>query len=204
MGTYTSINERIRHTIDRAHHGMVYFPDSFPNIDEDYAGKILASLTKCGKLLRVGQGIYVKPFISERFGPFSPNVSDIVAAVAKRDNADVLPTGVAALNKLGLSEQVPMNAVYITSGTARVLNISGRKIILRHVSPSNFNYKGKLVPLLVQALKALGKDGIDDEIRYGLIRLLSAQNDPYFEDDINRAPVWMKKLIKSLQNEIQK
>ena len=192
-----AINKDIRNIIDRAHKGSVYFADSFKGIDEDYAGKILSSLADSGILMRVGHGVYVKPLQCE-FGSFSPEIDDIIKAVAKRDNSSVLPAGMAALNKLGLSEQVPMNIVYITSGVARNLTIGGMTVTLKHVAPSNFKYKGTLVPLLVQALKELGQEGIDEEVKDGLRRLVSMQTDKYFNEDIDKAPVWMKKLIMNL------
>lgn len=115
-----TIEQSIISYINRAHRGSVYFADSFKGIDEDYTGKILSSLAESGILMRVGQGIYVKPLRCE-FGAFSPIVDDIVKAIAKRDNAQVLPSGMTALNKLGLSEQVPMNNVFITQCWCKLL-----------------------------------------------------------------------------------
>jgi len=195
-----AVNKNIKNIIDRGHRGNVYFADSFKGVNEEYAGKILASMADSGFLLRVGQGIYVKPMQCE-FGPFSPVIDDIVRAVARRDNANVLPSGMTALNKLGLSEQVPMNPVFITSGVARTLVIDGITITLKHVAPSNFKYRGSLIPLLVQALKVLGQDGIDEEAKEGICRLLAIHTDKHFEDDLDKAPVWMKKMIMKLNKE---
>jgi len=196
-----TINKDIKNIIDRGHRGNVYFADSFRGVDEEYAGKILSSMADSGFLIRVAHGIYVKPLQCE-FGPFSPFVDDIVKAVAKRDNANVLPSGMTALNRLGLSDQVPMNLVFITSGVARTIVIDGVKVALKHVSPSNFKYKGALIPLLVQALKVLGQNGVDDEIKEGIHRILLTQTDKYFEEDLDKAPVWMKKLIKNINMEV--
>lgn len=56
--------------------------------------------------------------------------------------------------------------------------------------------------MLVQALKVLGQNGIDDEIETGIRKLLSNQGDPHFTDDLDKAPVWMKKLIAKLNKEV--
>lgn len=44
------------------------------------------------------------------------------------DNTKVLPSGMTALNTLGLSTQVPMNYTYLTTGSERTVNLSNRKM----------------------------------------------------------------------------
>lgn len=56
-----------------------------------------------------------------------------------------------------------MNAVYLTDATARELAIGNRKIIFKRSAPRNFAYKTDLFPLIVAAMKELGKDNVTDE-----------------------------------------
>ena len=104
-----------------------------------------------------------------KFGIVYPPVGEIVKAIAKRDRAKILPTGNTAMNQLGLSTQVPMNSEYITSGSAREIKLGNRSIRLKRSVPKNFEYKGELMPILVQAMKAIGKDNLTDE-HVGVIR----------------------------------
>ena len=135
-----------------------------------------------------------------RFGIVYPSVKEIVEAIAKRDNAQVLPTGNTALNQLGLSEQVPMNSEFITSGSARVIKIGNRTIRLRRSVPKNFAYKGELMPVLVQAMKAIGKDNLTEE-HLGQIRRLLAEHpeEQTWQQDIQLAPAWVRKVVSDIK-----
>ena len=133
-----------------------------------------------------------------------PPVADIVEAIAKRDNAQILPTGNTAMNQLGLSTQVPMNSEYITSGSARVIKLGKRTIRLKRSVPKNFAYKGKLMPVLVAAMKAVGKDNFTDE-HIGVIRKLLTENpeEKTWQTDVQLAPAWVRKIITTIKNNIK-
>lgn len=89
-------------------------------------GETLAELTNDGILVKLAYGIYAKPRMS-RFGAVLPSVEKIVQLIAIRDNAEVLPSGMTALNVLGLSTQVPMNYTYLTTGSERAIKLTNRK-----------------------------------------------------------------------------
>lgn len=194
------INQKIIQSINKSRTGSIFFASSFPMFDIEYVGRILAALAKEGLLVRIGQGAYLKP-VKSSFGIVYPPTDEIVKAIAKRDNAQVMETGNTALNKLGLSPQVPMNAEYLTSGTARKLSIGNRTITLKHGSPKNFAYKGTLAPLLIQAMKALGQENIDEETISGIREILIKNSDIHFEKDILSSPVWIKKILQKILKE---
>ncbi len=98
----------------------VLFRSDFPNYHSEFVGGTLAELTNDGVLVKLAQGIYAKPRKS-KFGVVLPSVDKIVQAIAVRDNAKVLPSGMTALNALGLSTQVPMNYTYLTTGSERTI-----------------------------------------------------------------------------------
>ena len=158
----------------------------------------------CGKghIYRISHGIYVKPIWS-KFGIVFPPVGDIIKAIAKRDKAKILPTGNTAMNLLGLSTQVPMNSEYITSGSAREIKLGNRTIRLRRCVPKNFAYKGELMPVLVQALKAIGKEDLTDE-HFGIIRKLLSEHpeEKTWQNDLQLAPAWIRKILTTLKKEI--
>ena len=81
------------------------------------------------------------------------SIEDIAQAIAKRDKANIVPMGAYALNRLGLSRQMPMNVVFLTNGAPRRIKIgNGRGILFKHSSSGkNFAYKSELMMLaLVQ------------------------------------------------------
>ncbi|HEX4267174.1 MAG TPA: DUF6088 family protein [Steroidobacteraceae bacterium] len=96
---------------------------SRPAIDQ-----ALSRLTKAGKLLRVARGIYVAP-VSSRFGTRAPAPEKVVKAMAEQSGDVVAPHGARAANALGLTQQVPIREVYLTSGKTRKLNWATRRCL---------------------------------------------------------------------------
>jgi hypothetical protein len=88
-------------------------------------------LTKDGKLLRVGRGIYVKP-VSSRFGTRAPAPQKVVQSIAVQSGELVVPHGANAANSLGLTQQVPIREVYLTSGRSRKLKLGRSEVTVRH------------------------------------------------------------------------
>ena len=78
----------------------------------------LSRLSKEGKLLRVARGAYVAP-VSSRFGTRAPTPEKVVEALAAQSGELVVPHGAIAANTLGLTQQVPVREVYLTSGRTR-------------------------------------------------------------------------------------
>jgi hypothetical protein len=91
----------------------------------------LSRLAKAGKLLRVARGAYAVP-ISSRFGSRSPAPEKIVKALAERRGEIVVPHGASAANALGLTQQVPIREVYLTSGRTRKLQFGRSAVLVKH------------------------------------------------------------------------
>lgn len=190
--------------VNRSRKGTIFLADSFLPIDTHYASNILSELCNAGKLVRAATGIYVKPKMS-RFGPVMPTIGEIAQTIAKRDDAQLLPTGATAENYLGFSTQVPMNAVYLTSGTPRKIKIGRRTLTLKHSVPSTFAYKGKIMPILVLALKSIKQYNIDNEtldIVYGVLKD-NPEGDTWLED-IAHAPRWIRKIVIETKEKIKR
>lgn len=195
--------EAIISKIKRSRKGSVFLPDSFFPIDTQYASNVLGQLVKSGMLMRVAQGIYLKPKMT-RFGPLTPSIYEIAEIIAKRDHAKILPYGPVAENYLGFSTQMPMNAVYITNGASRRLQIGNRSLSFKYGVPTNFAYKGKIMPVLVLALKSIGRNNVTDEklkTVYGVLK--KNPEESTWEDDVKLAPNWIRKIIIDAKKKIK-
>jgi hypothetical protein len=109
-----------------------------------------------------------------------------------------MPTGSTALNLLGLSTQVPMNAVYITNGAKRRIKVGNRNIVFKNVIQKNFQFQGKLLPLIIIALKELGEKNITDETINKITTLIlesDSQERKTMMHDLYLSPVWIKELL---------
>ena len=151
----------LKERILRHKRGKIFFIDYFPDYKDEYVKKILFELEKEGILIRLAPGMYYLP-IQSRLGVLYPSVDEIVQAIAKRDHATIMPSANTALHQLGFTPQVPMNYEYLTNGAARIVHLEHNTVRLKHGVASNFAYRGKLMPLLHQALQAIGKVNIKD------------------------------------------
>ena len=198
-----SISGKIRRRITKGKTGKVFFAKDFGDIGNDeLVNKALFRLERNKTIIRLSHGIYLYPFVDKELGVMLPAPETIAKAIAKRDKARILPTGNHAMNLLGLSTQVPMNVVYMTDGSPRQVHIGKRKITFKKASPSNFAYKGKIVPLAVAALKTIGKDNIIPEYINRLEHVFNqSETKQVLLNDVNRAPAWIKKILIPLIEE---
>ena len=199
-----SIEDKIRNQIKSDEAGALYFISDFAQHGNDvFISRLLSEYVDNGLLLRIANGIYYKP-IETKFGVLYPSVEELVKAIARRDNAQILPTGATAENRLGLSTQVPTRYVYLTSGSARKIVLRGQTITLKRSVPRNFACKDTFMATLIQALKSIGKDNVTEEHKQMIAALLKKHLDEStFIDDLKTAPIWVRKLISEIikQNE---
>ena len=198
-----SIDDKVVVKISKARRGSLFFIDDFLSFGSAKAvAKALERLVEKGDVSRVARGIYARLEIDPILGELKPTTETIAHAISKRDKARIVPTGILALNALGLSTQIPMNVVYLSDGAARKIDIGRRKIIFKKSTPKNLAAIGKISRLVIQALKEIGKDKVTEmEIEIILEKL--AKEEPHrLEHDIKLAPEWIriimrKALIKS-------
>jgi hypothetical protein len=191
-------NITLRKRIEALPEDSVLFRSDFPEYHSEFVGETLAELTQEGLLVKLAQGIYAKPRWS-RFGVVLPSVDKIVQAIAARDNAEVLPSGMTALNVLGLSTQVPMKYSYLTTGSERTIKLKNQEIRLKRGVPKNFCYKTKLIALLVQALKALKQQNVGQEEIQVIRSLISKEPDRIaLAKDVDLMPNLMKRIVKPM------
>ena len=188
----------LRQRIEAMPEDCILFRSDFPEYHTEFVGSVLSELTTEGMLVKIAHGIYAKPRNS-RFGVVLPSVDKVVQAIAVRDNAEVLPSGMTALNALGLSTQEPMNYTYLTTGSERTVNLSNRKVVLKRGVPKNFCYGTRLISQLVQALKALKKDNVGESELKVIRQLVSKETDKEtLVKDVDMMPAWMKRIIKPM------
>jgi len=197
-----SIDDKIIARIKKCGRSKVYFASDFALYGEAKAvQKVLERLVKSDALLRLARGIYYYPKIDRELGLgiLYPSWEDVAAAIAKRDKARIVPTGVYALNRLGLSTQVPTNIVFLTDGTPRRIKVgNGKGILFIHTAPKNLAYRSQIVMLIVFALKEIGKDKATQEQLERIKQILLQAPKELFLQDVKLMPAWIKSLIMKL------
>lgn len=198
----TNIEKAVLAKARRAKKGTLLFPDDFKGIGSGATiRKALQRLSDKELIMWVAHGIYVIPEESELIGKIRPGMQEIAEAIARRDKARIIPTGVTALNRLGLSTQVPMNLVYLTDGAARKVTIGKVKIKFKRTTPRNLAAKGEISGMVIQALRVIGKDKATKEEIDKILLLLKKENKLFLLHDIKLAPAWIADIMsKALSN----
>ena len=177
----------------------VFVPADFLDIGSREAIDIvLHRLARKGTIRRLARGIYDFPKEHPALGPLQPSPEAVAKALAGRDRTRLQPAGAYAANLLGLSEQVPAKAVFLTDGPTRTVKIGPTTIQLRQTTPRNMAAAGRLIGLLIQALRELGKDHITQQRLEHLKRTIPANERRDLLKDISLAPAWMHPIIREL------
>ena len=179
--------------------GKLFFADDFTKYGSpDNIRQVLSRLVKEEILLRIAQGIYLKPKKDPLLGIIYPNIEDIAKEIAARDKARIAPTGVLALYLLGLTTQIPLKAVYLTDGSQREIKIGKRTIKFKKTAPKSFAVKDDLLHLIVQAFKETGQKEVSadflSKIKLHVVKL----KDNVLHTQLKYAPVWIQKHIDNL------
>ncbi len=191
-----SIEKQIEKSIKSKPKGTLVLPDDYVSYGASKAiQKSLERLADKQLIVRVAQGIYVRPKISKLIGALVPSAEEVAEAIAKRDRIRTVPTGSYALNALGLSTQVPMNIVLLTDGSPREIRVGKRKIKFKKTTPKNLLAKGKISRLVIQALKEIGNGKVTAEEEKKIIDLLKKEEGKDLKHDITLAPVWVQKIM---------
>ena len=112
--------------------GGVLSPKEFLHLGSRAAvDQAFSRLTKEGKLMRVARGTYVAP-VSSRFGSRAPSPEKVISSLAKRSGEIVVRHGANSANALGLTQQVPIKEIYLTSGRTRKLKLGKGEILVKH------------------------------------------------------------------------
>lgn len=119
----------------------------------------LHRLTRRGELSRVRRGVYVRP-VQTRFGRRAPETSRVVSQLSHLRSEAIVPHGAAAANALGLTTQVPVRVVYLTSGRSGSLTIGGQKIELQHAPRKELEVAGKPGEA-IRAMRYLGLEHVE-------------------------------------------
>jgi hypothetical protein len=197
-----SIDYRILAAINGRGLGSVFVPADFLDIgSREAVDTALHRLARKGTIRRLARGVYDFPKEHPVLGPLQPSAEAVARALAGRDRTRLQPAGAYAANVLGLSEQVPAKAVFLTDGPSRTVKIGPLTIQLRRTTPRNMAAAGRFSGLLIQALRELGKDHITPERRAYLKRTLPAEKRREILKDIRLAPAWMHPIFRELAEE---
>ena len=200
LNVMASIEDNILTAIHAKGRGSIFFPSDFTSYGEVKAvGKSLERLTAKGNIVRLARGIYSYPEVDTvlGLGVLMPSIEQIAETIARRDKARIVPTGIYAMNKLGLSTQVPMNVVYLTDGAPRKISLgNGRSIQIKYTTPRNLAFTNPLAMLVTFALKEVGKGNVTDDIIRRIKSVLQKERKENIQADEALMPAWIRNITR--------
>lgn len=160
------INNKIFSRICGRGRGWDFSPNDFVGeFARTQVDNALSDLAKEGKIRRICRGMYDYPKYSDLLGvELSPDHHQVAKAFARKFKWWILPSGDAALNLLGLSTQVPARFIYLSDGPDRKYSILKYKLEFKKTALKEIGFKHRESGLIVQALKAIGKENISPDV----------------------------------------
>lgn len=190
------VENKILKALESFPKGSILFVDDFLDYgNPESVKKALFRMKEKEILVRLSHGIYLYPKMDIELGILFPSTEDIAQAIARRDKARIVLTGVQALNNLGLSTQVPMKVVYLTDGATRSIKVGKRTITFKNTSPKNLLSQGEISSLVIQALKTIGKSKVDAETIAKITEILQKEKKVNIISDAKLAPAWINKIL---------
>lgn len=156
----------------------------------------LSRLARSGELLRAGRGVYVLP-VRGRFGARAPDVAKVVHEWASQRGETVVGNGATAANALGLTTQVPVRQVFLTSGRSRKLMLGSQTVELQHAPSWQLLYPGQAAGEAIRSLAWLGPPGSAEALGQ-LRRRLPASELQAVANARPRLPTWLASQVSEL------
>jgi hypothetical protein len=136
----------------------------------------------------MGQGIYATPIHDKVFGDVLPSMEEIAMTLAKKEHVKIMPTGQYALNKIGLSTQVPMKMLYLTNGTKKNISLGKSSIVFQPTTTKKLAMIGTITSLLFLGLEELDLDNLSKSDTNKIINLLKKEDEKKLKHDLKLAP----------------
>ena len=158
----------------------------------------LQPLAQSGKLKVVADSVYFKPRQHELLGEMLPTVAKLVRALTVKQGHALQITGAEAANRLGLSTQVPVKAMYLTSGPSQRLKVGNLGVELRHKPSKELPAAGQVAGDVIQALRYLGPGAIEPAHVERLAHTLQPETKTLLRRLGRQLPRWMRLVIERL------
>lgn len=180
--------------------GTVFVAADFADItDKKTASVGLSRLESEGVIRRILRGVYDKPAYNRFLGEFVAPIPDKVAhAIARNFGWTIVPCGDTALNLLGLSTQVPAVWVYVSDGTYKEYLYDNTTIQFKRTTNKEVSKLSYKTALVIQALKALGKDNIDEMVISRLQKKLTAEEKKAMVSEAKAVTSWIYEYLKQI------
>lgn len=200
----SEIQHKIEENIKMRNSNDVFFISDYTDIGKyDSVKKAVNRLEQKGSIIRVIDGLYTIPKYSRLTGELiHPSINDITRALARKFGWTIIPTGDTCLNILGISTQMPARYEYISDGPYRNYDIYGFTISFKHTTNKEVTHLSNKSGLIVQALKALGKNNIDSYSIQKIRSILNEEDKKVLLIECKTVTSWVYEKIKEIAGDM--
>ena len=194
------VGASVRHAVDGIARGTVFTSAQLLHCGSR-AGvdQTLSRLVRDGTLKRVRRGLYVRPRVSRVAGEAPVSIEDVVRAVVTVTGETTMVHGATAANALGLSGQVPLQHVYLTSGKSRVLYVGRTGVRFQHTSSRWLTLAGTQAGLAATALRYMGEGAVNEEIIDRVRRKIGDAQFALLCSTPRAVPAWLRSVLDSFE-----
>ena len=195
-----SIIDTIKKRIEDMQEGEIMLTSDFADLSSfTTIRKCLGRCTDQGLIRRVMDGVYEKPKFSKLLNEFVPTDPEKVAyALAKTYHWSIAPCGDIALNKLGLTTQVPVVWIYVSDGPYRKFAWENIQLEFKHKTNKEISQLSKQTVLLIEAVRALGKDRITDNDISKMQERISVKDKKTILKEATASAEWIYETIRKV------
>ena len=192
--------DEIKNRIALFEDGDIFFTTDFKEIANlATIRKYLGRQVEEGTIRRIMDGVYEKPKYSKILDEFIPTDPEKVAyALAKKYHWTISPCGDVALNKLGLSTQVPVVWSYVSDGPYREFTWDNIILSFKHKTNREISFMSRISIMVIEAIKTLGKDNIDEKTIAILRSRLSGEEKTVLLKDATDSASWIFDIVKKV------
>lgn len=191
---------QIKNRIKNFDSGKVFINNDFLDIaGNETVRRTLNQLVSENKIKRVINGFYYNPRYSELIGEYEAvSIHELALAIARKYNWNIAPYNSTALNLLGLSTQVPTHYKYISSGRYKEYKIGDSILEFKKVNPGEIANMSLKTATIIQAIKSLGKENINDQVIQKIRENLNEKEKLDLMNESKSAPSWIYEVIREI------
>lgn len=191
---------QIKNRIKNFDSGKVFINNDFLDIaGNETVRRTLNQLVSENKIKRVINGFYYNPRYSELIGEYEAvSIHELALAIARKYNWNIAPYNSTALNLLGLSTQVPTHYKYISSGRYKEYKIGDSILEFKKINPGEIANMSLKTATIIQAIKSLGKENINDQVIQKIRENLSEKEKLDLMNESKSAPSWIYEVIREI------
>lgn len=157
----------------------------------DTVKRTMLRIMRKGMIGRVMNGIYWKPLSGES----SPDMAAVASAVAKKFNWCITPSRRRCLFILGLEEMDDDGLSFMSTGPARSYTVLGKTITFRHTLKKDIEGLSEKSGIVVETLRAVGKNAITPETLTIIRQHLSEDELEIAKRECSKATGWISEAV---------